>query len=206
MEGWCWACAWACSRRWKGGVGLARGHAHADGGLELGLREGILAQMEGRCRACACMHILMDSVDELEYMRMNILLWTSLSDTFNDHILCLSNFKFFTMDQFEWILNYLQMWKDNEWPAVLFFKNDTCLIDCCLKKQISKKQKGAIFIAHLYMISCHSYRFLSLAECNWSDMQITNRREFSTRKCWNQSEIPLIPPITNQREFSTWKC
>ena len=47
MEGWCWACAWACSRRWKGGVGLARGHARADGGVELGLREGMLAQMEG---------------------------------------------------------------------------------------------------------------------------------------------------------------
>ena len=31
MEGWCWACAWAYSRRWKGGVGLARGHARTDG-------------------------------------------------------------------------------------------------------------------------------------------------------------------------------
>ena len=43
------------------------------------------------------------------------------------------------------------------WTAVLFQKYYTldlftCLNDCCLKKQISKKQKGTIFIAHLYMI------------------------------------------------------
>ena len=35
------------------------------------------------------------SVDELEYMQMNTCLYTSLIDTFNDHIHCLSDFENF---------------------------------------------------------------------------------------------------------------